>query len=71
MSPAMLCEGQSIRACVRVSFLEAASPYLDLTGGTDMHVLGKGRGRVFPMGFFLGSVRPYLALPEVIQLVAP
>lgn len=51
---------------VRVSFMEAMSPYLDLTGGTDMHVLRKGRGMVFPIGFSFGSMRPYLVLPEII-----
>lgn len=69
MSPVILCcvrDRASGPVLVRVSFMEAASPYLDLTGGTDMHVLGKGRGMVFPIGFFLGSMRPYLVLPEII-----
>lgn len=50
----------------RSSFMEDMSAYVDLTGGTDINVLGKRRVMVFHIGFFLGSMRLYLVLPEMI-----
>lgn len=63
----LLCKGHSIMDCVSQNeFHGRYECLLDLTGGTYINVLGKGRGMIFHIGFFLGSMRLYLVLPEII-----